>query len=80
MIVEDKINVHPDLCELHKSAKCCSTTYCCCESKPELSDNLCLTFVSCGPGVKCGTPCRHCLAWEGYGGYKTVQAIKNQST
>ena len=77
MIVEDKIKVHDDLCEIHKLATCRGNS-CCCENKPELADNLCVNYVSCGPEHICKNPCSHCLSWEGYGGYETVQAIKNR--
>lgn len=76
MLVE-VMKVHPELEVLHKTATCCKGDVgCCCQNDHTLADHVCLVYVSCGPGVKCGKPCRHCLSWEGYGGEETIKAIK----
>jgi hypothetical protein len=69
--------VHPELQEAYKKAKCHDgAAGCCCDRDQKLKDNACPNFVGCGPSVQCGVPCRHCIAWEGYGGEEVVAAVK----
>jgi DNA-binding XRE family transcriptional regulator len=54
----DRLNVHPDLREIHKEAVCSDV---CCE-KPCKHDFVCFVFFSCNG--YCNNPCKHCFFWE----------------
>lgn len=63
------MKIHPELEELHKHATCPENCKC---------DPNCILFVACPflKGEESCFPCKHCLAWTGYG--RNINKLKEE--